>query len=170
MVGYATYELAELLGKLTTRQRAAIDRIVRHVFLENRPWAYLFRGDDKICPEAAYYRKGKVDSDTGKIRGAGWGHDPDFIAALDAAKRLALATQERERLGLLNRAKRRAETLAEDAVNTWGRVMEHGKDERARNEAAQKVVDLAFKGSGPEQSNSGASLEADWWAAADGGT
>ena len=169
MVGYATWELAEKLAKLTGPQREAIDRIVQHVYIENLPWADLFRGDDRICAETSYYRRGKVD-DEGKRIKPGWGHDEDFQAALKEATTLALQSQERERLGLLNRAKRRAETLAENAVNAWNHVMEYGKDERARNEAAQKVIDLAFKGSGPEQSNSGASLEADWWAAADDGT
>lgn len=167
MVGYATYELAEMLGKLTPRQRAAIDRIVQHVFVDNQPWAALFRGDDKITSEASYYRKGKVDPETGKRKGYGWGHDPAFQEALDAAKRLALATQQRERTHRLQLAKARAEQRAEAAVDTWDNVMTHGRDERARNEAAQKMIDLAFKGSG-EQTESGASLEADWWAAAEG--
>lgn len=166
MVGYATYELAEMLGKLTPRQRAAIDRIVQHVFINNQPWAHLFRGDDKITSEAAYYRKGKVDDD-GKRSGYGWGHDPDFQEALDAAKRLALATQQRESMGHLQRAKRYAEQAAGPAVQTWVNVMAFGVDDRARNEAAQKVIDLAFKGSG-EQTDTGASLEADWWAAVGG--
>lgn len=168
MVGYATYELAELLAKLTTRQRAAIERIVRHVYLDNRPWAELFRGEDRICPETAYYRRGTVDASSGKRKGYGWGHDPDFQTALDAARRLALAADQRDRMALLQRAKRRAEERAEAAVDTWDRVMTFGKDERARNEAAQKLLDLAFKGSS-EQTDTGAVLEADWWAAADGG-
>lgn len=165
MVGYATYELAEMLGKLTPRQRAAIDRIVQHVYINNLPWAHLFRGDDKICPESRYYYRGKVDPDTGKVKGAGWGHDPQFVEALGAAKRLAIAGQQRESMGHLQRAKRRAEQQADNAVGAWVDVMEHGRDERARNEAAQKVIDLAFKGN-EEKSDTGAGLEADWWAAA----
>lgn len=164
MVGYATYELAEMLGKLRQPQRAAIDRIVRHVYIDNRAWADLFRGDDKICAEANYYRRGKVNEETGKVTKAGWAHDADFQEALQHAVRLALATQQRERTRWLQLAKARAEQRAEAAVNTWDDVMMHGQDERARNEAAAKMIDLAFKGSG-EQADTGASLEADWWAA-----
>lgn len=168
MVGYATWELAELLGKLTGPQRDAIDRIVQHVYIENLPWADLFRGDDRICAETSYYRKGKID-DEGKRVKPGWGHDEDFQAALKEAMSLALQAKERERLGLLNRAKRYAEQAAGPAVQTWVNVMAFGVDDRARNEAAQKVIDLAFKGSGPEQGNAAASVEQDWWAATVGG-
>lgn len=169
MVGYATYELAEMLGKLTPRQRAAIDRIVQHVFINNQPWAGLFRGDDKITSEASYYRKGKVDPETGERSGFGWGHDPKFLEALDAAKRLALAGQQRESLGHLQRAKRYAEQAAGPAVQTWVHVMAFGNDDAARIKAAQAVIDLAFKGSDEgEQTNTGAGVEADWWAATEG--
>lgn len=168
MAGYATYELAEMLGQLNARQRVAIDRIVRHVYLDNRPWAELFRGDDKIISESNFYSRGRVDPETGERRHVGWHHDPLFQAALGAAKRLALAADQRDRMALLQRAKRRAEERAEAAVATWDQVMTFGRDERARNEAAQKLLDLAFKGSG-EQTDTGAVLEADWWAAADGG-
>jgi hypothetical protein len=164
MAGYATWELAELLGQLTPRQRAAIDRIVRHVYINNQPIAHLFRGDDRICPEAAYYRKGKADPETGKRSGFGWGHDPDFLAALESAKRLALATQERERMGHLQQAKRYAEQAAAPAVQVMVNVMTFGVDDAARINAAQKVIDFAFKGSG-EQTHTGAGVEADWWAA-----
>lgn len=185
MVGYATWELAELLGKLTGPQREAIDRIVQHVYIENKPWADLFRDQPpitisrehplgraaipRICAETSYYRRGKVD-DEGKRVKPGWGHDPEFQDALKEAVKLALGIQERERLEYLNRAKRYAEQAAGPAVQTWVHVMAFGSDDNARINAAQKVVDLAFKGGGPEQSNAGASVEADWWAAAGGGT
>lgn len=168
MVAYATYELADLLGQLTTRQRAAIDRIVQHVYIANRPWAELFRGDSRICPEANYYRKGTIDPETGQPRGYGWGHDPDFQAALQQAVRLALAAEQRERLGHLQRAKRRAEAEAVNAVKQWVEIMEGSRNDFARLDAAGRVIDLAFKGSG-EQADTGASAEADWWAAAGGG-
>ncbi len=165
MVGYASYELAELLARLTTRQRDAIGRIVQHVYIANRPWAELFRGEDRICPEAAYYRRGVVDERSGARKGCGWGHDPKFKAALDHAVKLALAAQQRQRLGRLQRAKEYAEQAAGPMVQVWVNVATFGLDERARSDAAQKVIDLAFKGAG-EQTDSGATLEADWWAAA----
>lgn len=184
MVGYATWELAELLAKLTPRQRDAIDRIVRHVYINNRPWAELFRDQPaiaishehplgraaipRICPEAAYYRRGTVDERTGKRKGFGWAHDPDFKAALEHAVKLALATQERERMGRLRLAKEYAEQAAAPMVQVWVNVATFGIDDRARSDAAQRVVDLAFKGS-DDRSDTGASVEADWWAAAAGG-
>jgi hypothetical protein len=170
MAGYATYELAQLLAKLSTRQRAAIDRIVQHIFIDNRPWAELFRGEDRICPEANYYRRGRLDPETGEYaRGhkPGWGHDPDFQAALAEAVKLALGSQERERLHWLQRAKRRAEERAEAAVDTWVDVMRESMDDKARNDAAGRVIDLAFKGSG-DTTDTSAREEADWWAAAGG--
>jgi hypothetical protein len=183
IVGYATYELAELLAKLTTRQRDAIDRIVRHVYLNNRPWAELFRdqppidiSDDhplgraaipRICPEAMYYRRGTIDATTGERKGFGWGHDPDFKAALEQAVNLALGQQQRERLEYLQRAKRYAEQAAGPMVQVWVNVAAFSADDSARINAAAKVIDLAFKGAG-ESTDTGASLEQDWWAAAGG--
>jgi hypothetical protein len=170
IAGYATYELALLLGKLSGGQRAAIDRIVQHVFIDNRPWAELFRGENRICAEANYYRRGRLDPATGEFaRGhkPGWGHDPDFQAALQEAVKLALGSQERERLGWLQRAKRRAEERAAAAVDTWVGVMIDSMDDKARNDAAGRVIDLAFKGSG-DATDTGAREEADWWAAAGG--
>src|SRR5687767_5591079 len=107
MAAYATWELAEKLAKLSAPQRDAIDRIVQHVYIENLPWAALFRGEDRICAETSYYRRGKVDEETGKRVKPGWGHDDDFQDALDHARKLALSAQERERLGWLRRAKER---------------------------------------------------------------
>ena len=167
MVGYATYELAEKLAKLTARQREAINRIVQHVYIDNAPWAELFRGDDKICAEAAYYRKGRIDEATGKHTGFGWGHNPDFKAALDEAVKLALAAQERERLGWLQRAKRRAEESAGRMVDQLIQVATHSELDFARIQAADKVITLAFKGSG-DQADAGTREEGDWWAAAGG--
>lgn len=168
MAGYATWELAERLAKLTPQQRDAIDRIVQHVYIENQPWADLFRGDDRICAETNYYRRGKVNEATGKVTKPGWGHDKDFTEALDHARKLALQAQERERLGWLQRAKQHAEASADAAVGTWVQVMNASRNDFARIDAAQKVIDLAFKGAG-ESTDTGANLEADWWAAAGDG-
>lgn len=185
MLGYATYELAELLAKLTQRQREAIDRIVDHVYVNNRPWAILFRTQPPIdisdehplgraaippiCAEANYYRRGRVDAE-GNLHGEGWGHNAAFKAALEKAAELALATVERERSQRLQAAKRRAEDNAELAVDQWVDVMQHGRVEFARIEAATKVIELAYRGEGGGAQSSGRAMEHDWWAAADGGS
>lgn len=167
MAAYATWELAEKLAKLSPQQREAIDRIVQHVYIENLPWADLFRGEERICAETNYYRRGRIDPKTGRMKNVGWAHDKDFQEALDHARKLALSAQERERLGWLRRAKERAEERSLQAVNMWVQVMTTSGNDFARVDAAAKVVDLAFKGSGSEQTDTGAGLEADWWAAAD---
>lgn len=167
MVGYATWELAEKLAKLTAPQREAIDRIVEHVYIQNGPWADLFRGDDRICAETSYYRRGKLDEMTGERSKPGWGHDKDFQEALAEAVKLALTAQQRERLQWLQRAKMRAESASEEMIEVWIQVADGSRNDFARIEAAQKVIDLAYKGSGGH-SDTGASLEADWWAAAGG--
>lgn len=189
MLGYATFELAELLAKLTARQRAAIDRIVEHVYIHNRPWAALFREQPAtppsrdtrtgatlpgrpaippICPESSYYRKGKVTAE-GNVKGEGWGHNKEFQEALKKAVELALATKERERAERLRRAKEYAEENARAAVETWVEVMENDRVGFARIEAAKALLELAFRGEGVENQSSGRALEHDWWAAADGG-
>lgn len=166
MAGYASWELAEQLAALTGDQREAIARIVQHVYIENRPWADLFRGDERICAETSYYRKGVIDG-MGKQVKPGWGHNPAFQEALAHAAKLALGVRERERLGWLKQAKSHAEQQADAAVGTWVQVMEYSRNDATRVDAAQRVIDLAFKGSG-EQTDSGAGIEADWWAAAGG--
>lgn len=183
MLAYATHELAELLAALTPAQRAAIDRIVEHVYINNRPWAILFVNQPeippcaefplgrpaipRICAETNYYRRGRYDPETDTTKGAGWAHDPAFKEALDRAKELALATREEERSRKLQAAKRRAEDNAELAVNQWVSIMQSSRVDFARIEAAGKVLELAFRGEGDTQS-SGRELERDWWQAAEG--
>lgn len=165
MAGYVTWELADKLANLRPQQREAIDRIVEHVYLQNGAWADLFRGDDPICTEANYYKRGHLDEATGEWRKVGWAHDPAFQDALTHAVKLALTSKQRERLGWQQRAKMRAESAAEDMVNVWVRVANTSELDFAKIQAAEKVLDLAFKGS-DGQSDMGASVEADWWSAA----
>ena len=109
MAGYVTYELSLKLAVLSTQQRAAIDRIVAHVYILNRPLSELLRGDDKICGEERYYRRGKLDEETGRwVRPPGWHHDKPFQDALGEAVRLALQARSREELVAIQNAKRRA--------------------------------------------------------------
>lgn len=104
MVGYATYELTEKLLALSVQQRAAIDRIVQHVYIDNRPLAELFRGDDKICAETNYYRRGAIDPETGGWKTKpGWAHDKEFVDALDAAPGLRLRFGRRKSMRRLPR-------------------------------------------------------------------
>ena len=166
MARYATYELAQLMGELTTGQRAAIKRIVQHVCIQNRPIAHLFQGDDKICAEHTYYRRGYVDEESGELRKAGWIHQPKFARALEMATRLALQADESEDLYRLRKAKRRAIEEAKDAVNTWVGIMgDETQPAKDRNDAAGQVLDLAFRnvGTGEKEIHGAAS---DWWEAA----
>lgn len=165
MAGYATYELAQMLMVLSAKQRDAIDRIVQHHYVEGRPLAELFRGDNKICTENNFYKKGKVNED-GQLVGAGWNHQKPFLDALSEAARLALQTIERENLQKLVRAKQKAIDHAERAVDALIDVMERNKNGLARVNAADKVLGLASKGVETPEDAPG-SEAADWWAAAE---
>lgn len=167
VAGYATFELAEKLIRLSPQQRAAIDRIVQHVYLENKPWAPLFQGQDKICGEANYYRRGALDPDTGgwKTR-PGWAHDKEFVDALDTAARLALQVRSREELVALQTAKRRARLAADSVIGSLVGVATLG-DDKLKAAAGKVVLDYA----GAPDSEAGDSVttdEQDWWKAADG--
>lgn len=88
---YELDKLAELLAKLTQRQRAAINRIVEHVYLRNGTVADLFVGPNRICAAGTYYRVGGYHPETGERTGYGWGHNPDFQAALKQARKAAFS-------------------------------------------------------------------------------
>src|SRR5262245_45171180 len=89
MISYATHELAGQLLELTAQQRAAVDRIVQHCTLENKPLEALFHGPGAICNHSRYYHRGQLDEHTGRWRRRpGWAHDPKFQEALATAKRL----------------------------------------------------------------------------------
>lgn len=119
MIAYATEGMIEKLLPLTPPQRAAIDRIVDHVYIRNQPIAHLFQGDDKICTEANYYRNGIMHPDTGQWkRKPGWGKDPAFVEALREAARLALTARTREELTAWAEAKRRARLATPSIVES----------------------------------------------------
>lgn len=182
IAGYATYELAEKLGRLSPQQRAAIDRIVQHCYIENRPLAELLRGDEKIVTEANYYRRGSIDPDTGGWRTRpGWAHDKEFVDALETAARLALQVRSREELAALQTAKRRArlaagkviEGLLDIATRTTPQPLPDGRivmlnrmtEDKDSIAASKVVLDYAGKPEG-EAGDSVVSDEADWWKAA----
>jgi hypothetical protein len=191
MVGYATELLVEKLASLTTDQRAAIDRIVEHVYICNQPLAHLLTGDDKICTSANYYRNGTMDPDTGKWkRRPGWGKDPLFQEALAEAARLALHARTREELHAWAEAKRRARLATPEVVeeiiaiatgyelqrDARGRsVLDHatGKpavakrtvEDKDKIAAGKALLDYAKIDAMPEASETD-SEEADWWEAA----
>lgn len=164
MLGYATYELAELLGQLNQSQRAAIGRIVEHVYIANRPMSELLRGDDKICGEAFYYRRGKLDPDTGAwARKPGWAHDEAFAAALAAARRLALAARSREETAALAEAKRRARLATPGVVQRLEDIVQASEKDSDRVNASKVILDYAGQ---PDEAGQGeSSAEADWWEA-----
>lgn len=166
MVGYATYELAERLASLTTQQRAAIDRIVDHVYIRNEPLADLLRGDDKICSERRYYDKGIMDPETGHWRKRpGWHHDPAFQAALNEARRLALVARTREELSAWQEAKRTARLATPLVVAGLVTITEEA-EAKDRVAASKILLDYAK----PDETilESETNDEADWWEAADG--
>jgi len=117
MIGYMTAELAEQLTTLTAKQRASIDRIVQHVYIENRPMRDLLHGDNRIAAENAYYRKPKFDDDGQLVKKGGWHHDPVFQATLKEAARLALLARTREELHAIAESKRRARLATGDVVD-----------------------------------------------------
>lgn len=164
MTGYATHELVELLRKLTPAQRVAVGRIVQHVYVDNKPWAHLFVGDNAICREATYYRRGKLDEETGERTNPGWNHQPDFQRAVETAARLALQVQSAEDLHRLRQAKRKAIDRAESAVEQWVSIMRYSQMDFARIQAAGEVVKLAFRDEGSNEEETG--VAGDWWQAA----
>lgn len=166
VAAYATYELAQKLAALSTQQRAAIDRLVQHVYVDNRPLATLFRGPEKICSEANYYRRGRIDEETGRwLIKPGWGHDKEFQDALSESVRLALQVQTREELASLQTARRRARLAAPNVIDSVILVATLG-EEKLRSAAAKVVLDYAGAEdqAGP---TTGGSAEDDWWKAAE---
>lgn len=168
MAEYATYELAQAMIALSPAQRAAIDRIVQHVYIENRPISHLLQGDDKICTEVNYYKRGILDPETGEWRRQGWHHQPAFQEALQMAARLALQTQETEELHALRTAVRRARLASAPVVDELERIARRGLQERDRISAAGKVLDIALRHTEFAEGESNQE-EDDWWWAADDG-
>lgn len=182
MAGYATYELTEKLLVLSPQQRAAIDRIVQHCYIDNRPMAELFRGDDKICAETNYYRRGAIDEETGGWKTKpGWAHDKEFVDALDTAARLALTVRTKEELAALATAKRRARLAASGVISQLidiatqsvaqplpdGRVKMLNRMTDDKDSVAASKVLLDYAGTGEaEQTDAVTSDEQDWWKAA----
>ncbi len=164
MVGYATQELAEKLIPLSPAQRAAIARIVQHVYISNLSWSGLFAAPDPICREDNYYRRGQIDPETGHWRRKpGWGHDKEFQDALAEAVRLALQAQTREEMTAIQTARRRARLAAPVVVDSLVQVATLG--EAKLRAAAGKVV-LDYGSASPTEGDGPAGGEAeDWWKA-----
>lgn len=193
MVAYATEALVERLMALTAQQRAAIDRIVEHVYIRNQPLAHLLRGDDKIVSERRYYDKGVMDSETGNwTKRPGWHHDPAFQAALQEAVRLALQARTREELAAWAEAKRVARLGAPDVVgemmaiatgyelqrDSRGRtVIDHATgqpavarrtvEDKDKIAAGKALLDYARIDVSVAGDGDGTDEEAEWWGAAD---
>ena len=169
MANYATYELSLLLMALTTQQRAAIDRIVQQIYIDNRPLAELFRGDNRICTEAKYYRRGVMDEETGGWRlSPGWHHDKAFQDALKEATRLALAVRTKEELAALATAKRRARLAAGDIVFNLLGIVHAGDKDSDRVNAGRTLLDYAETDVADETGSAATDEASDWWKAAEG--
>lgn len=167
MGGYITHELAEALTGLTGPQRAAIARIVQHHYVEDRPLADLFRGEDKVCSEDAYYRRGRVDPETGQAKRVGWSHQPAFAEALQMAARLALQAREREELHGVREAVRQARLAASSIVGTLARDAVFSKAPVDRTRAGKVLLDIALKNTEFGERPSDGDLADDWWKAAE---
>lgn len=167
MAAYATHELSQALLRLTPDQRSAIGRIVKHHYLDNKPLGHLFEGDAPICSENTYYKKGFFDEATQTWRKVGWSHQPEFVAALELATRLALAAEQGEDLHKLRKARRRAIDEAENAVDVWVGVMaDKEQPAKDRNDAAARVLNLAFEAEKAADDQPAAGAAGDWWGAA----
>lgn len=179
MLGYATYELSEKLAKLSTDQRAAISRMVQHIYIENRPLVELFRGDNPICSETNYYRRGTLNEETGQwSKRPGWGHDKAFQDALSEAVRLALGAKQREEMKAIEDAVRRSKLSSPGIIDEMVSIAT-GREEfegtmiprlvanKDRINAAKIVLDFATKAPETTLTAPGDSDEADWWKAAE---
>lgn len=181
MLGYATEELVALLVELTPRQRAAIERIVEHVYIRNQPLVVLLTGPNPICSERRYYDKGVFDEATGAWRKQpGWHHDPKFQAALKEARRLALMARTREELIAWQEAKRTARLAtplvvagltsianATELRNADGQMAEVARttEDKDRIAAAKILLDYAKPEVTLDEAETNA--EQDWWEAAE---
>lgn len=183
MGGYITHELAEALGKLTAQQRQAIARIVAHHYIANQPMAHLFQGDDPICSEVLYYRRGVVDPETGQAKRVGWSHQPAFVEALAMAARLALQARQAEETQAVREAVRRARLAAapvigqlaqialgpgvKKTVNPDGSTTITGKpiEDKDRIAAGKFLVDIALKNTEFGDRPADGDLADDWWKA-----
>ena len=186
MAGYLTYELSQLLGKLTAQQRGAVARIVEHHYIANRPLAELFRGENPICAERRYYGQGRVDPETGKAHDVGWSHQPDFVAALDMARRLALQTRVNEETHAVKEAVRRARLAAAPiigklaqialgpgrtkTIDDKGQIFISGEpiENRDRIAAGKYLMDVALKNTEFGERPTDGDLADDWWKAVEG--
>lgn len=195
MLAYATAELVERLMTLTPPQRAAIDRIVDHVYIRNQPLAHLLRGDDKIVSERRYYDKGEINPVTGDWkRRPGWHHDPRFQEALTEAVRLALQARTREEVHAWAEAKRRARMATPDVIQEViaiatgyelqrdgrGRsvidqatgqpaIARRGSEDKDRVAASKILLDYARLDVSVAGDGERADEEHDWWRASDDG-
>lgn len=167
MAGYLTHELAEGLLLLTAQQREAIARIVDHHYVQNRPLADLFRGENPICAEERYYRKGSVNPETGRGRGVGWSHQAAFVEALAMAARLALQTRQNEETHAVREAVRRARLAASSIVGSMASDAVFSAEPVDRARAGKIVLDIAIKNTEFGERPSDGDLADDWWKAAE---
>jgi len=165
MAGYQTYELSQLLGKLSAAQRGAVARIVEHHYIANRPLRELFTGENPICSEITYYRRGTVDPHTGQAKRVGWSHQPDFVAALEMARRLALQTRVNEEAHAVQEAVRRARLAAAPIMTGLVRIAAQAEADRDKIAASKEVLGIALKNTEFGDRPTDGDLADDWWKA-----
>lgn len=176
---YANDDLLDQLADLTPKQRAAIPRIVDHVYLRNLPILQLLDGPDPPCARRVYYQRGEIDAETGHwLRRPGWGHNPKFQKALRLAARLAIRAQYDEKMAAMALASYKAGMAAPDYVDTLiaiarqarlenGILMVRMTEDKDSIAAAKVLNDMGQSVNRLPDDESSDSDAADWWAAAE---
>ena len=168
MQAYANYDLVELLSELTVKQRNAIARIIQHHHVEGKPMADLFRGEDKICAETVYYRRGSVDPDTGQQKNVGWIHQPKFKQALDESVRQVMRVRQEAEIHAIQKAIHLASKGTPLMIKKMLQIANDSERASDQIAAAKAVVDFATKHGAIDQLNKdeSTSMLEDWWKAA----
>lgn len=181
MMRYMTAELAEALAGLSQPQIDAIHRIVSSGHLAEEPLApwRMFTGEDAICSQTTWFKRGIADTETGRwLPGhrPGWSHQKAFVDALQMAKRLARRLHLQEALAAVNESVRAAQMASPAVVRNMVKlatdrmVDKDGKElpvgvEHKDQVAAAKVVLGYAKPDGEASEEEDAA--GDWWAAAE---
>ncbi len=182
MMRYMTSELAEALAGLSQPQIDAIHRIVASGHLAEEPLApwRMFTGEDAICSQTTWFKRGIADAETGRwLPGhrPGWSHQKAFVDALQMAKRLARRLHLQEALAAVNESVRAAQMASPSvmrnmvklataqAVNKDGELEPVLGVEHKDQVAAAKVVLGYAKPDGVASEEEDAA--GDWWAAAE---
>lgn len=174
MMGYMTFELAEALAPLTPRQCAAIDAIIAagHIVDEPlAPYSMIGSGDNQICSESIWVRRPKIDPETGAvIKKAGWSHQPEFVRALQMAKRIARRHKAEAIQRAMASAAEIAATSLPDVMVNAAEIATAQRDSRDTDQiAAGKFLADFARASSVDTTQTEADESDDWWLAAEDG-